>query len=222
MNALGALPAMLSLRLPHIPLFVGKSSSEARAEVIARLPNLSAFNGSAITLKDRMDSERGYLRRILQNLSEVELAYLNSIAGEMATAGAVPSATMTQVLRDNPQLLRLRLAYASELDYALDRTNARGGSGALSSDMLEIRIVNLSSKSSGSTSEAIRKRVPSSLTVGKLRLMLQQLCGVSIQDQLLSFRCDLGGIPMTLDDDNLSLQYFGVLDGAEVFVSESS
>ena len=53
------------LRLCQIPLFAGKGASEVRPMIIGRLPSLVFFNGSGISLRERTDAEKSYLRSIM-------------------------------------------------------------------------------------------------------------------------------------------------------------
>ena len=49
------------LRLSHIPLFKGRGASEVRPLVIARMQHVEVFNGSPVSARERMESEKSYL-----------------------------------------------------------------------------------------------------------------------------------------------------------------
>lgn len=71
-NALSSYPGLASLRLCNIPLFAGKGASELRPEVVARVAQLQVFNGSNISPRERSDSEKIYLRKILRQKRVIE------------------------------------------------------------------------------------------------------------------------------------------------------
>jgi len=63
---LNSYPSLMALRCQHNPLMAGIGSGEARQIFIARLATLRQFNGSEVRSKERMDSEKAYILRLVR------------------------------------------------------------------------------------------------------------------------------------------------------------
>ena len=69
-------------------------------------------------------------------------------------------------------------------------------------------------------SEPMAKRLPSSLCIGRL-LLCKKNFKLDIDLQMLHFKADKdSGFMTALDGDENSLAYFGVGDGAEIYMNE--
>jgi len=83
------------------------------------------------------------------------------------------------------------------------------------------------------------RRLPKTLTVAKLQLMIKQMFGLDPRLQQLSIRVIFflfaillthlllwkkvykDAMPAVMDDPQCSLHYFGAIDGAEIFINEA-
>merc|ERR1711991_41240 len=83
---------------------------------------------------------------------------------------------------------------------------------------LSITCRNMSVLSGGSL-EPVVKKIPLSLTLGKLRVLVKQLFNVDIELQQLSVRSSKDSPPILLEDDESTLRYFGFADGTELFIN---
>ena len=92
--------------------------------------------------------------------------------------------------------------------------------GNIASELLNITFQNMSF-SGGSTNEPVLKKLPSSLSVEKLKLMVQQLFNLEPHLQMLSLLVYKDAPPTVLDDDQASLSYYGTQDGAKIFINEA-
>ena len=90
----------------------------------------------------------------------------------------------------------------------------------LAANLVSITFKNLSF-SSGGRLEPIEKKLPSSLTISKLKLMVKQLFGLDPNLQQLSLRVYKDSPPTMLDDDQATLSYYGAVDGNEIFINEA-
>lgn len=61
-ESLSEVSSLRDLRLQHIPLLNNYSSNERNHLIIGRMPLLETLNGSKITVKEREESERFFLR----------------------------------------------------------------------------------------------------------------------------------------------------------------
>ena len=150
-DALNGFPALTYLRLSHVPLFKGKGASEVRPVVIARMANLAFFNGSKVQGRERMDSEKSYIRRVLRERTELEEGAKDVVA--------LP----------HPRFEALHDYYKAEM---LDFGRSEQGPN-LASNMLEIVFKNLCFSSS--SLEPLTKKVPGSVKVAQLKAMVKQL-----------------------------------------------
>ena len=68
--------------------------------------------------------------------------------------------------------------------------------------------------------EPLRKRIPVSLKVGRIKAICARAFGLDIDLQILHFRVENDPFPTELDDADHTLAYYGVTDGAEILVNE--
>lgn len=201
-DALATYPAFSNLRLSHIPLFAGKGASEVRPLVIGRIQRLAQFNGSSISIRERIDSEKAYLRSAIRDVEDA------------AAAGRpLDGASLTKL---HPRYSELQSAHGADM---LPMGAATTG-GNIASDLLTITLRNMSFGSGGSL-EPMQKKLPGSLTVGRLRVLVKQLFGLDPHLQQLSIRLYKDAVPTVLEDDQTTLVYYGAIEGCEIFVNES-
>jgi hypothetical protein len=206
-NAIATFRNVSILRLAHIPLFAGKGASEVRPFVIGRIAALLLFNGSNVSVRERNDAEKIYLRLCYSEKSKAE-------------AGAVFHTAAEEVFKSqHPRYQELYDKYAA--DIIPSGSHSEGGS-SMGAELLNIVINNVSfSLTTGQQCEPITRRIPGSLTVGRLKLMIKQLYGVDPAAQQLSIRNYKDAVPTLLDDDDAALRYFGASDGSNVYVNET-
>lgn len=179
-----------------MPLFSGKGSSEVRFEVIARMRGLAFFNGSPVSTRERVESEKNYLRCLqYERTSESD----STIDADL-----------------HPRYAELMVKYGADM---VPSSKALVGPSNLASELVSVTIRNLSFASNGSL-EPVTKKLPRSLTVSKLQLLVKQLFGLDPRLQQLSVRVFKDAPPTSLDDDKASLAYYGVVEGSEIFINE--
>jgi hypothetical protein len=202
------------------------------------MKRLTFFNGSGVSPRERADAEKTYLRTITRRLDEFK-ATATATAALAVTASAEGSGSGSEVgLRGlakggdddstavplpldlsvtDPRYQELQALYGADL---LPMGKHLEGA-TLASDLVAITFRNLSFGSGGSL-EPVTKKLPLSLAVGRLKLMVKQLFGLEVHLQLLSLRVYKDSPPMLLDDDVSTIGYFGAIDGAEIFVNEAN
>lgn len=203
-DMLNTYPSLQVLRLSAIPLFQGKGASEVRPLVIARLPAVIQFNGSFVSPKERENAEKAYLRLIFRELE--------SRGVQQGTEDEKAAAVLDLV---HPRFKELRQRYAEDLQ----QLSQSGASKTLATEMVNITFKNLSFGAGGSL-EPVQKRLPRSITVSKVQVLVKQLFGLDPSLQKLSIRIYKDSPPCLLDDDQSTLAYYGAIDGAEIFVNE--
>ena len=218
MNILALYPHLRALRLSQIPLFVGRGSSEVRPEVIARIAQLVFFNGSQISPRERAEAEKNYCRLVM----------FTTISTANKLPNSTPSATpLTPVAvasgegvdkELHPRFMELMSHYGADL--APPTQSSTAGPANLAAELVSITFRNLSFGSNGSL-EPVTKKLPRSLQISKLQLMVKQLFGLDPRLQHLSMRVQKDAPPILLDDEKSTLQYYGVVDGADIFINEA-
>jgi len=200
-DALVSYPRLSCLRLSHVPLFAGKGASEVRPVVIARMERLQFFNGSMVTSRERIDSEKSYIRRVLRERTDIENGVVDVIA--------IP----------HPRFETLHARYSGEmLDFG-----AKAQGPTIGADLINITFKNLafSSATDARTIEPVSKKVPMSLTLSRLKLMVKQLFKLDPPQQQLSIMLYKDSPPQFMDDDEAALGYYGATDGSVIFVNET-
>ena len=165
------------------------------------MKNLKFFNGSGITARERLDAEKNYLRSVMR---EVE------VSGRSLDDSKSDS-VFTSL---HPRFQELH----SQLSHDLAPLGRVNEGLTLAADMINVTFRNMSSKGSF---DPLVKRIPSSVTVARLRMMIKQMYSLDPRLQQLSLRLYPDSVPTVLDDDQANLQYFGAIDGAEIFINES-
>ena len=229
-DAISTYSGIKQLRMSNIPLFVGRGASEVRPKVIARIKNLEFFNGSVVSQKERHDSEKAYLLSILREraVASTERAAASSEASAegVATGGGGAAlcvgSSSTSTLTPTPQTHHPRFEELSAIfDKDILVMMGKGDQSGLSlaAGMIQVTFFNMSV--SGGPSEPVTKKIPSSVTISRLKLMVKQIFNISPHIQLLSIRQYKGSdIPTLLDDDQESLSFYGGVDGAEIYINE--
>jgi hypothetical protein len=86
-------------------------------------------------------------------------------------------------------------------------------------ELITITFRNLSFGSNGSL-EPMSKKLPRSMMIEKIKLLVKQLFGLETRLQQLSLRVYKDAPPILLEDELATLGYYGAIDGAEIFINE--
>jgi hypothetical protein len=236
-DALNDFPAMAEVRLTGNPV---TESAATRHEIVARVGRLSQLNGSLIADQERKDAEIRYLRRVLSLVKNagVDLAVAPSGDGA-ATAGAgggagagagggggaagagaaqerAPQRGSEAVAANHPRLQALLGSYGE-----LSTHTTRGpGTGKMGEDMLQLTLTCVAA-SAGEKAPQVKK-VPMTMTVGKLKLLCEKLFKVKADAQQLFYKEPFMGMPELLEPDDYDISYLGVRDGAKILVGDKN
>jgi len=215
-----------------VPLFAGKGSSEVRPIVIGRIQQLQFFNGSGVGPRERTDAEKAYLRSIMYALDDAQAAGttldvegLHPRYAELQATHGADMLPMGKVRALSPSSLSLfgplpLLITLTPSHHCIATWVQAAAGDSLAANLISVTLKNLSFGSGGSL-EPTTKKLPTSLTVGRLRLMVKQLFGLDPPLQHLSIRVYKDSVPTLLDDDMATIGYYGALDGAEVYINEA-
>lgn len=196
-DSLSCLPCLSGLRFTNNLLTQDLGQSEVRQLIIARLKGLVRVNGAEVSKKERVEAEKSFLRRVTRE-----------VAKEEGTDGKA------SMLKQYPRYAELVALHG---DPGASNTGADGTTN-LAAEVLSVRLVSLAT--SCLTAEPVEKRLPGSMTVGRLKQLLQRLFKLDPDLQTLYYKSEKNAPPTMLDDDDQSLSYFGVCNGCEIFMNE--
>mmetsp|Transcript_21035 Transcript_21035/g.35273 ORF Transcript_21035/g.35273 Transcript_21035/m.35273 type:complete len:114 (+) Transcript_21035:1184-1525(+) len=108
-------------------------------------------------------------------------------------------------------------AYGADL---VPISRASTGPMSMASELISVTFNNLSFIGNGSL-EPVTKKLPRSLLISRLQMMVKAMFGLEPRLQQLSLRVHRDAPPVLLDDDKATLQYYGAVDGADIFVNEA-
>jgi hypothetical protein len=212
-DALNDFPSLAEVRLTGNPV---TESAATRHEIVARVGRLSQLNGSLIADQERKDAEIRYLRRVLGLVKSAEGAAALGEAEGAAAAARAPQRGTEAVQAMHPRLRALVDSYGELATHA-----AKGpGTGKMGEDMLELTLVCVAA--SAGEKAPTKKKVPMTITVGKLKLLCEKLFKVKADAQQLYYKEPFMGMPELLEPDDYDIAYLGVKDGSSVLVEEKS
>ena len=211
-DALNDFPSVAEVRLTGNPV---TESAATRHEIDARVARLSQLNGSLIADQERKDAEIRYLRRVLGLVKGAEGAAAAGGEAEGAAARA-PQRGTEAVQAMHPRLKALVDSYGELSTHA-----AKGpGTGKMGEDMLELTLVCVAASAGEKAPQ--KKKVPMTITVGKLKLLCEKLFKVKVDAQQLYYKEPFMGMPELLEPDDYDISYLGVRDGSSILVEEKA
>jgi Leucine-rich repeat (LRR) protein len=211
---LNALTQLVSLRLRKCPVLAPLGTGEARGLLIARLPALQYLNASPVTATERVEAEKRYVLQVHRQV----------LAATAAIADSEPlEEKRLEILSQHPQWERLMTKHKEAMSHSL------GGAGSsmpgqeqhahsLADTVLNVTIRSMAASSC--TIDPLIRRLPSGLQVGRLKALCARHFGLDIDLQTLHFRMSTDAFPVAMDDDENTLAYYGVSDGAEILMNE--
>ncbi|KAG0628577.1 hypothetical protein M758_1G036700 [Ceratodon purpureus] len=194
-DALDQFPSLQEVRLSDNPITDSGNGMAARFMIVARIGKLTSLNGSQVKPRERRDSEIRYVRQLLTNM-------------QMPSVG--------DILKCHPRFEHLRVLHDIPLD--LQRGGAIGSTQKMSSSLLSVSLVCVAS-SVGEKAPVVKK-LPSSTTVGRLRVVCESLFKLKSSSQHLFYSDPESPLPISLDNDMETLADIGIAPGASILVDE--
>ncbi|KAL7468346.1 hypothetical protein ACHAXS_008564 [Conticribra weissflogii] len=204
-DSLDNLPSLRSLRLRNTPLTNTLGVGEVRSIVIARLSRLEYFNASPVTDRERLEAERRYVssvaRELLMISSETTLRdTLNQSNNDNSgncngnnPAHSEVDSKRTQIISRHPRFTALidkhKDTMISLTSGSCPKAGVVSNQGGIGEDVINVTIRSL--VASSCDMEPLRKRLPRSLKVGRIKAMCARAFGVEIDLQVLHFRVEV-------------------------------
>jgi hypothetical protein len=172
-----------ALRLKLVPLTSNLGQGEVRFMAIARVPTLHYFNASAVSLKERTEAERRYVTMVAHLLMKVER--------ENADDSAQIEDAKKLLMLDHPQYPTL-LEKHRGLILPSSHQRSDGDNPYKSSLASSVCNVSISSMAASSCNmEPLIRRLPGTLTVGRLKALCGRAFGLDVDLMSLHFRTEV-------------------------------
>lgn len=196
-----AVPNLQSLRLKNTPLTSTLGQGEVRFLCIARIPTLSYLNGSVVSTKERTEAERRYVTMVAHLLVKIE----QQKAQQQQNGGHDDAVVGDDNDNDNP--MKALLAGHPRFDVlvethkglilpttsGMNHSNGTSQDNKLSSSLASsVCNVTISSMAASSCSmEPLIRRLPDTLTVGRLKALCARAFGLDMDLMSLHFRTEV-------------------------------
>ncbi|ORC93371.1 tubulin-specific chaperone E [Trypanosoma theileri] len=200
-------PHLHTFRITYSSIFPQWNETLGRMYVVASLPTITTLNRGQVRPKERLDSEIFYIQRGLATLKEQEQQQQQQ-QQQQQTAGAKLSYPLLNVLREKHK----------DTILAIHRDGETASQDGITHVMLHLTI-----RCDGF--EDVKKTVPNSITVGKLKALVRVIFSIAPSDQQLSFFTGDSGVVergTELDNEIQSLAFYGICDGAVIRVVDTS
>lgn len=214
LSALNDLSRLTSLRLRHCPLTAVLSPAVARTHVIAHFPTLTVLNATPITATERREAARQCVSGRLDPPT-----WTTTTAKQQSELPTLQHAQHAYWIAQYPEL-------AATAARNSPTAAADGGGGCFSSDdhknnFCVVNVIIRSLAAASCTQTALVRRLPTQLTIGRLKALCARQFGLDMDLQTLHFCRTSGDIPEVMDgSDEYTLHDYNVPDGAEIFMNE--
>ncbi|XP_073257799.1 tubulin-specific chaperone E-like [Porites lutea] len=199
-NELNHLPKLSELRFKGNLLFQGETTFDSRQELLARVPSLTSLNGSLVSLKERETAERAYLKKYAK-------CWIN--AGGNTADGQASSL--------NPAFVELHPRYEELIKVhgvPIEAERSQSSSKTLKDSLISVTIT----CPDAPDKKSVTKKLPGTMTIGKLKGLLYRLFKVDSSDQRLSSVDNKLGREVELDDDLRQLTFYSVQSGDTIYL----
>jgi Leucine-rich repeat (LRR) protein len=171
-----------SLRLKNTPLTSTLGQGEVRFLSVARFPGLDYFNASVISKQESVEAERRYVSLVANLLSKLD----NESEEKQAEL---------LVSEQHPQYPTLREKHKSLIIH-IQNQNGGSGSSNLASSVCNVTIASMAASSC--SMEPLIRRLPGSLTVGRLKALCARAFGLDVDLMTLHFRTEVRLVRLVL------------------------
>eukprot|EP00979_Chaetoceros_neogracilis_P004121 scaffold720_cov157-Chaetoceros_neogracile.AAC.3 len=172
------------------------------------------LNASQISAKERLEAERRYVSSVSREILQIknQTHFSNKDGNELSAIDAFNKLGL------NERYPRFEELVVKHKESMIVGQSSFVGEGSISNNALNVTIVSMAAESC--TSEPLVKRLPASLKIGRLKTMCARAFGLDVELQILHFRSEGDDFPNPMDDDENTLAYYGVNNGAEILMNE--
>ncbi|CCW68861.1 unnamed protein product [Phytomonas sp. Hart1] len=224
-------PCLEAFRITYSTLFPQWNDTLSRMYVVASLPTIELLNRGQVRPKERLDSEIFYIQR---GMSKQEPGHHDKCKVENGLVGVeVDTAAQLSAIKQ-PDYYILDTLFEKHKDVVLsiyreDTTASTDGSSHI---MLNVTLhCENNFKPIGSNREnmnifnTVKKTLPSNIMIAKLKSLIRIVFQIEPTNQALSFRSgdtEVLDMAIAMDNEQQTLAYYGVSDGARIMVRDTS
>lgn len=204
LEGINSLLSLKSLRLKNIPLTKYLGEGDVRSTCLARFPHLDYLNASSISQTERIEAERRYVSLVTHMIKRCKLE------------GSAATTNEEELLSEHPRYAELVEKHKNLVVFS---KNGGEKGESLASSIYNVTIRSLAPPSC--TMEPVTKRLPGTLNVERLKALCSRIFGLDYDLISLLFRTDAqDSLPVEMEDDDKTLNYYGLCDGAEILMNE--
>ncbi len=183
--------SLQSLRLKSTPITSTLGQGEVRFLCIARIPTLRYLNGSVVSPKERIEAERRYVTMVAQLL--VKLERQRQMGEECNSSNCSFEQQTSQLLLEHPQYQVLREKHNELiLPTAFNGVNKDKLSSSLASSVCNVTISSMAASSC--SMEPLIRRLPDTLTVGRLKALCARAFGLDMDLMSLHYKTEVSHV----------------------------
>jgi Leucine-rich repeat (LRR) protein len=184
LESLSKLPNLTTLRFRKCPLTDKIGTGEARAGTIARLPSIQNLNASKITPKERLEAERRYVSSVSREILSMQpISIDKDKGGDTKELSLVETFKKLGLVEKYPRFEELVEKHKESMLIAHSSVMA---SSTISHTAMDITIRSMAAESC--TIEPLKRHLPASIKVGRLKTMCSRAFGLDVELQVLYFR----------------------------------
>jgi hypothetical protein len=189
-----AIPNLQALRLKNTPLTSTMGQGEVRFLCVARIPTLSYLNGSVVATKERTEAERRYVTMVSHLLVKIEQQKSQQSDDGDGAESETTEKQPNDFLAEHPQykiLLETHKGLILPSALGMNANGMQDGQSSLASSVCNVTISSMAASSC--TMEPLIRRLPDTLTVGRLKSLCARAFGLDIDLMGLHFRTEVRG-----------------------------
>jgi hypothetical protein len=211
------IPSLQTIRFKHCPLLYGMSVAQIRHQLIGYCPSLNMINATPITEQERREVAKQVISMLPNNRvssNPEEASQQNQLIRHrkydywVAQYPDIASSMLEQRPRENSPISTLGIASLHQLPI-------------YTTNFAIVNVTFRSMASSSCTKEPFTRRLPTQMTIRKVKALCARQFDTEIDDQIL-YVCSPNdnSIPQIMDCNDHTLHYYGVPDGAEILMHE--
>ena len=197
-NQLNRLQVLGVLTLKSCSLVSGMSQYDARQELIARIAKCGTLNGSEVTVKERVAAERAYIKKYGQE-------FLASGGNTNISQSNIDSKFSIK----HPNYVSLLQSHGVPDGLGSSPSNVN----TLKNSLIAVKIKCVTDIER----QSVTKKLPGTMTIAKLKGLLQRMFKVPPSSQILSY-VDKSDHEIKLDDDLRPLSFYSVGSGDTIYL----
>jgi len=192
-DAIASFSSLTALRFRNNPITSVIGGGEARSTLIARLPNITELNSSGITEKERVESERRYVASVARELLTLSQGEGKETNHPQSSQNEDDTDKHSEKIRQKIVSLHPRFdeLMNKHKDSMLSIQSSANGNtrNNIANDAINVTVRSMAASSCAM--EPMRKRLPGTLKVGRLKILCSRAFGIDVDLMTLHFKAEV-------------------------------